>query len=691
MNTKDRFYALGTRYAEQGKIKNLENLLEKLKRRKPTAEYFYLSARLWYLKGGLAEALSSCDRSYSLATRTGRTSLRCQILIMKSAILRRQGEYLSSNRVLLECLGIAKGKDPALCGDIYNTMGVNYWMMAEFEQAKKYYRKAHRISKNINENILFLKSSINLGIVPLHQGNFFEAEVYLRNAIELCEKEKQERLKIYAMLNLGELFGFSGKWELGKKVLDQCRRSGSKLGLVYEQGASMWLLGNIFRDDQDFMKARQLYTAALKLLERSSSYSECLYVYFNLGVLERLCKDYPKALVYMNEAEKIINQTKERLVQGLFHLEKGYLLWLIGEHDAAFLYLEKGLEETGGRQYDHMVGLLYSYIMRKVDGGKHPREFERLLKLCAKRGYYTIFIREQETLLGLLSDSMARSRKAVLPRVILLDLATRDKRIVDVLLRQESRACREAAFYVIERLQLLTYIPVVKELVWDLNSPATQKAVEMLERMDTGARVPHLKIDLMGRFKITRGGDVNVPINREKARNLLKILILHNKRALVKDQLMEMLWPGDPPRKSFNSLRQTVFLLRRDLQHYGLDADELVHRDHGMYEFRHPDQKLEVDYFQFISLAKKGDLLMDKGDTKQALVTYEQALEKYRGPLLPENIYDAWIEPIRRHIRSVFAQVARIVHKNLEITDAQRAGRFWRDVVERDHDAFNLT
>jgi DNA-binding SARP family transcriptional activator len=691
MNIKDRYYALGTKYAEQGKIRDLENLLEKLRRKKPTAEYFYLYARSWYLKGNPAEALSGCDRSYSLATRTGKESLRCQILIMKAAILRRQGEYLSSNRVLTECLGIARGKDPALCGDIYNTMGVNYWMMAEFEQAKKYYRKAHGISKNISEGILFLKSSINLGIVPLHQGNFFEAEVYLRNAIDLCEKEKQERLKIYAMLNLGELFGLSGKWEPGKRILDQCRRSGSKLGLVYEQGASMWLLGNIFRDDQDFMKARQLYKAALRLLERSSSYSECLYVYFNLGVLERLCKNYTRALACMNEAEKIINQTKERLVQGQFHLEKAYLLWLIGEHAAAFRYLEKGLEETSGRQYDHMVGMLYSFIMRKADDGKQPGSFDRLLKTCAKRGYYTIFIREQEASLPLLSESMARSKKAVLPRVVLLDLATRDERIVDALLRQESRACREAAFYVIERLQLLKYVPVVKELVGDLNLPAAQRAIEMLERIDTGARVPHLRIDLMGRFKITRDGAVNVLISREKARSLLKILILHNKRALVKDQLMELLWPEDPPQRSFNSLRQTVFLLRRDLQRYGLNAEELVHRDQGMYEFRHPDQKLEIDYFMFVKLAKQGDMLMDRGETKQALAAYESALDMYRGPLLPENIYDPWTEPIRRHVRSVFAQVAGAVHRNMETADAQKAGRFWQDVVARDPDAFNIT
>ena len=432
----------------------------------------------------------------------------------------------------------------------------------------------------------------------------------------------------------------------------------------------MWLLGNIFRDDQNFTRARQLYTAALRLLEKSSSYSECLYVYFNLGILERLCKNYPIALVCMNEAEKIINQTKERLVQGQFHLEKGYLLWLIGEHTAAFRYLEKGLEETGGRQYDHMVGLLYSFIMRKANDGQQPGSFDRLLKNCVKRGYYTAFIREQETLLPLLCSSMARSKKAVLPRVVLLDLATRDKRIVDVLLRQESRACQEAAFYVIERLQLSTYVPVVRELVRDLNSPATPRAIEMLERMDIGVRVPHLKIDLMGRFKIVKDGTVNVLINREKARSLLKVLILHNKRALIKDQLMEMLWPGDPPQKSFNSLRQTIFLLRRDLQRHGLDADELVHRDQGMYEFRHPDQKLEVDYFQFLNRAKQGDMLMDKGDTRQALTVYQQALDLYRGPLLSENTYDAWTEPTRRYIRSVFAQVVRTVHKSLETMDA---------------------
>ncbi|MGB3341217.1 MAG: BTAD domain-containing putative transcriptional regulator [bacterium] len=677
---KQDFLQLADEYTREGNLNALEELTHKISATDYPAEQKYVTACLDFLKGKLSEALGLCEKILPITSKN--KVLLCKVLLLKSRVLQREGEYVASNRNLDRCFTVMHSKDTML-GDIWNAKGVNYWMLGKLERAKRCYRKASYLSKKSNNTALFLKSSINLGIVPLRQGNFFEAKVYLHNALKLCEHEHATRLQIYAMLNIGELCWQNGEWKVGQDILTKCRHFAQEAGLNYEEGAAYWIHGSILRDEHAYDKAAEYYRKSLNLLERSMSYTEKIYVYLNMGVMARLQGNYKLALEQFNKAQTTMNETGEKLDEGYLLMEMAFSFWLLGEKQSAQTYLRRGIEKTLDRKYEYTTGRFIQYYIQKQKGGDYLKGFDSLLKVCWKHGYDTILMREREFFLPIVCEYALKRKRAVLPRMLLLRLVTSDEGLIDFLMKHKSLKCQEIGLSLVEKLGLEHYKNDVQECIWHLKPSIAKKAVSVLESLEHKA-VPYLKIRLFGRFEIFRDGSTRVLIARKKAQDLFKILLLNNQQNVLRDKLMEMLWPGERPEKSFSSLRQVIFLLRKSLHEYGFDAENMIHREVGIYEFRYPTQWLDIDLFRFNDIIEQGDKQWRDENTLGAVELYEKAFDLYRGPLLAENLYDAWNETYRLEARDRYARIVARIMNTLLLSDKERAGEFIQTAIKKD-------
>ncbi len=674
------FLQLADEYTREGNLKALEKLTHKINVTDQPAEQMYVSACLYFLKGKLSEALGFCEKILPISSKN--KVLLCKVLLLKSRVLQREGEYAASNRNLDRCFTVMHGKDRML-GDIWNAKGVNYWMLGKLERAKQCYRKASYLSKKSNNTALFLKSSINLGIVPLRQGNFFEAKVYLHNALQLCEHEHATRLQIYAMLNIGELYWQNGEWKIGQDILTKCRHLAQEAGLNYEEGAAYWIHASILRDEYDYDKAKEYYSKSLKLLEKSMSYTEKIYVYLNMGVMARLQGDYKQSLELLNRAQTIMNETGEKLDEGYLLMETAFSLWFLNEKQTAQTYLKRGIEKTLDRKFEHTIGRFIQHYIQKQKGGDYLKGFDSLLKVCWKHGYDTILLREREWFLPMVCEYALKRKRAVMPRMLLLRLVTNDEKLVDFLMKHKSVKCQEIGLSMVEKLRLEHYKDDVQECIWHLKPGIAKKAVSVLESLEHKS-VPYLKIKLFGRFEILKDDSTRVLITRKKVQDLLKILLLNYQQTVLRDQLMEMFWPGERPEKSFTSLRQVIFLLRKSLHDYDLDAENMIHREFGVYEFRYPKQCLDIDLFSFNDIIEQGDKQWRDENTTEAVKTYEKAFDLYRGPLLAENLYDAWNETYRLEARDQYTRIVTRIMNALLLSDKERAAEFIQAAIRKD-------
>ena len=677
---KKDFLQLADEYTREGDLDSLEKLIHKISAVDRSAEKMYITACLNFLKGSLSEALGLCEKI--LPAKPQDKILLCKVLLLKARILQREGEYVASNRNLDRCFSIMSRKDRML-GDIWNAKGVNYWMLGKLERAKQCYRKASHLSKISNNIALFLKSSINLGIVPLRQGNFFEAKVYLHNALELCEKEHAKRLMIYAMLNIGELYWQNGEWKTGKEILIRCSGLAREAGLNYEEGAAYWVYGSILRDEHDYAKAKEYYNKSLELLSKSMSYTEKLYVYLNMGVMARLQGNCKQAMGLFNKVQTIMNETGEKLDQGYLFMEMALSLWLLGEKRSALSYLKKGIEKSRDRKYENTIGRFIQYFIQKDKRVEYFKGFDSVLKVCWKHSYDTIILRERDLFLPMVCEYALKRKRAVVPRMLILRLVTSDERLVDFLMKHESTKCQEIGLSMVEKLRLDHLKSDVQGYIWDSKPRLAKKAVAVLESLEHKS-VPALKINFFGRFEILKDNNTRVIIPRKKVLDLYKILLLNYRKTMLRDKIMEMLWPGERPEKSFSSLRQLIFLLRKTLHEYGFDAENMIHRDVGFYEFRYPGQWLDIDLFNFNQLAEQGDKEWRKDNKKEAVTLYERAFELYRGPLLADNIYDAWSETYRLEARDRYARIITRIMNMLMITDKEKAEDFIQAAINKD-------
>ncbi len=158
---------------------------------------------------------------------------------------------------------------------------------------------------------------------------------------------------------------------------------------------------------------------------------------------------------------------------------------------------------------------------------------------------------------------------------------------------------------------------------------------------------PILRITLLGNFELS-AGDRSVPDARwrsRKAAHLVKLLALAPDHALHREQLFEALWP-DRPSTASNNLRQTIFVARRQLQTLRLDPALLL-SSQGDRVRLYPTERLWVDAEAFESAAHDARLSVDPA-------CYWSAIERYTGPLLPEDRYEDWTSARRETLASIY-------------------------------------
>src|SRR5947209_7964972 len=95
------------------------------------------------------------------------------------------------------------------------------------------------------------------------------------------------------------------------------------------------------------------------------------------------------------------------------------------------------------------------------------------------------------------------------------------------------------------------------------------------------------RIDLLGGLRAERGDRVVTRFQTQKAGALLAYLAYCPGRTHRRDALIELLWPEVAAEDGRNSLRQTLFLLRQQLEPPGVPAGSVLAADRSSVRLNH--------------------------------------------------------------------------------------------------------
>ena len=162
-----------------------------------------------------------------------------------------------------------------------------------------------------------------------------------------------------------------------------------------------------------------------------------------------------------------------------------------------------------------------------------------------------------------------------------------------------------------------------------------------------------LEIRLLGPFRVSVQGETVDESRwaRKKARTLVKLLALEPGRELLRDVLIERLWPELDAEQGLNNFHKTLHAARRALEpdlKPGAVSAYLVTQDQKV-ALRAPGE-LFIDADEFEKRARASLASGDPGD-------YAAALELYAGELLAEDRYEDWASVRRDKLANLHQEV----------------------------------
>ena len=215
----------------------------------------------------------------------------------------------------------------------------------------------------------------------------------------------------------------------------------------------------------------------------------------------------------------------------------------------------------------------------------------------------------------------------------------------------------------------------------DLETRVTTNAVDGVDGVD-GAHPP-VRIETLGGFRVVvRGTPVPASAWRSmKARTLLKVLVSRRGRAVSREQLMDLLWPGERPGALGNRFNVVVSTVRAVLDPERSEGDVILADAESV---RLAVEDVTVDVEEFLADAAEGLRLARIGDDSARSVL-ERAEARFVGDYLEEDPYDDWALALREEARTAYREVAAALAQHARADDRfDEAVRYLLRMLEHD-------
>jgi DNA-binding SARP family transcriptional activator len=195
------------------------------------------------------------------------------------------------------------------------------------------------------------------------------------------------------------------------------------------------------------------------------------------------------------------------------------------------------------------------------------------------------------------------------------------------------------------------------------------------------ARVGQIRIDLLGRFRLSvDGAPAREPVS-SRGRELLALLVLQGGARIPRERIASRLWPESSEAQARTNLRRELYHLRRDLPqgewaietsgaHLGLRLEDAVGSD--LHDVRRALARAD---------AARTSARREASGEVAALT---EAARSYAGDLMPE-CFAEWLAPERERLRDEVVTALRRLTELLEARrDLNEAVRWARRLTEID-------
>lgn len=634
--------------------------------------YHHLFLVVFNYKGQWTEALLQIDEALQIVTLSDNREEFINTSFQKSIVLRRAGQIQESLNVLdeirlsVQAFPIMKWYDILL--EKANTL---LWCGALNETVKTL-KKGIEFSNRDHENRLIAFFMEHLGATYYAMGEYYEAieyynasnRKYLLDSNSLSEYEKERYSQRTTLASIYR------DWAELDKALELIREEIStkeRLGLTDDLPRAYHQLALIYNDlgdkdaaERQFRFANELY----KKLDRKDFQWTWHLALFGKILLDNGKKKEGKELV-----EKGIKQARKNSEFNLAVCEfvGCYAYIEDGNTYETIKLLEHALKvgkKVGAKNLICQCDWILSNLHLKMGNEPKARTYMGQCFALAREGnYLQVFLSYEQTSFPIIKLAIEMGMEEEFLEKIVLKLGRKAETMLLELRESNDPKIQSRADVLLEKVEQ------DNGLVKQKCELELKNKIEVLKE--------RLRVCCMGNFEVYNlGNETLVHWKTGKAKELFAYFMKNSNKAIVKEKILEDLWPDMDPQQTSVRLHTYIYQIRTILKKSGIDKG-LIYKDKA-YCLKREGICSDVDEFEGLF---KDAMRQSKGNQVETL---EKAIRLYKGEYL-EGYYNGWILAEKERLECIFIKmIERLAERYMEKNEYKQAIHYLQMLLEID-------
>ena len=195
-----------------------------------------------------------------------------------------------------------------------------------------------------------------------------------------------------------------------------------------------------------------------------------------------------------------------------------------------------------------------------------------------------------------------------------------------------------------------------------------------------------LEVRCLGSFEVSSEWKHVQRWQSMKAKSVFQYLITKPREPIIKDVLMEALWPDCEPQSASNNLKAAIHSIRQTLSQLFNNKESFPYILflQGSYLIN-PEVHLWVDVEDFEQHWERGRRLKREGDLAKAIEEYELAEALYRGDYLEDSPYEEWTLLRREALKDTYLTIlGKLADHSLETSDYESCVIYCQKILAKD-------
>jgi LuxR family transcriptional regulator, maltose regulon positive regulatory protein len=589
-------------------------------------------AEIHWREGNYARARSLFTDAINLAERIGNVAVCAFALHGMAEIAYRQGDLSLSRSLAASALQSAPEQDCLLRARCHNVMGLCSWAEGAFDAAIGEWRKARDDARADGNNHFAAIIAHNLGL-PYSLMGLWEQAVESFESL-FADAAKPFPQQAIAYLNIARILLLRGEFARASNQLEHALEICRLFNLQALRGEVLETIGNLHRDQGDYVKAEEFYRDAERVygevglnIEDKELLDERAAMYLMRGQLEL-------ALETINRLYNVREATGNELALAGVQLSRARIYLARGEIERALADLVPARSVFENfRMFYHQAGVSALFAQAYFAAGNEleaRKELRRLLQLVEEYGY-SYWLQHQArltpALLELVDDSSG---------IVMVEPQQSERQKVS-----PSGSEHEQPYDLVVRL----FGPVQ---IYCNEQQRPQKYAWSLKQ----------------------------------ALSIFCYIAANRNHRASKEMLIDLFWQDASASAIAKNFHPTISYIRKALN------SGLIHKRNFLI-FANDAYQLNPEYRYFIDTDRFNESLAAAARTENDPDIWEghlkEAINLYRGDLLAD-FYDEWIEPERAvYLNQYLKALAELGNYEMERGRWGEAEEFYQKILSRDN------